>query len=208
MNKILPWLLLPLFLFGCAEAPIDITNFDVVLNSPRIKTFLLNNVKYASYETANHKVIAALFEYQAVMVLPLEIVNHTDEDVKADQYSIGLFDGRDLKPIKMLKREDLVAFKSKQQGGGAATAGGIEGQVIQGTLNAILGATNRDAKGYVLKGVDQAIDRYFSFRPIYAREAREGILCFLLDFKEEDPITLKIKLKGEVIKLQFLPRKT
>jgi len=207
MNKILPWLLLPLFLFGCAEAPINITHFDVVPNPPRVKTFLLNNVNYASYETTDHKVIAALFEYQAVMVLPLEIINLTDADIEAAQYSVGLFDGRDLKPIKMLKREDLIAFKNKQQGG-EAVVGGIEGQVIQGTLNAILGATNRDAKGYVIKGVDQAIDRYFTFRPIYAREAREGILCFLLDFKEEDPITLRIKLKGEEIKLQFLPRKT
>jgi len=57
----------------------------------------------------------------------------------------------------------------------------------------------------MLKGLDDAIDNYFSFRAIYAREKREGILCFMVDFKLEYPITLMIKIKDKVAWIRFLP---
>ena len=208
-HKIIPWLMLAavLYVAGCAQAPMSaqINRFDPQLQPPYTKTFIQGGETYITYENLNYKISAALFEYQSIIVLPLEIFNHTAFEIRPEEYVVSLHDGRDLKPIKMLTRTDLQAARSKL-GGGGGSSGGIQQQLIESTLNAIMEATNVSSKNTMIKSIDIAIDNYFQLRPIYAGEKREGILCFLVDFKLEYPITLMVKLKGEEIKLKFMPQ--
>jgi len=199
-------LFLAILSVGCARAPMSaqINRFDHQLQPPYTKTFIKDGETYVSYENVNYKISTALFEYQSIIVLPLEIFNHTASNIWLDEYAVSLYDGRDLKPIKMLTRTDLQAARSKIGGGGSS--GGIEQQLIESTLNAIMEAANVTTKNTMIKSIDIAIDNYFEFRPIYAGEKRGGILCFLVDFKMEYPITLMVKLKGEEIRLKFMPQ--
>jgi hypothetical protein len=138
------------------------------------------------------------------LLLSLQIYNQTGADIKPEEYSVGLYDGRDLKQITMLSRTDMMIVKDKLQG--KSTGGGLESQVIQGALNTVTGVTSVISKSEVSRGLDLATKSYFSFRPIYKHETRTGILCFVLDFRPEYPITLKVKIRDEEFKLKFMPK--
>lgn len=202
------WLFLTLavmILFcGCA-APVKINRFDPLADRPNLKTFTRDNETYLSFEDKNYRVTAALFEYNSVMVLPLEISNKTGSDIEPPEYSVSLHDGRDLKLIKMLKRSDLIAVRGKLRG--KSYGEGLEGMAINATVNVLMDAANVNTQKTMIKGLEQAIHDYFSFRPVYAHETRQGLLCFLVDFKLEYPLSLMLRIRDEYILLRFLPQK-
>lgn len=192
-------------LTGCAKTPIEVMRFDPINDTPDTKILVKNNETFISKRSKTFKVTSALFESQSIMIMPLEIVNYTGEDIQTSEYSVSLHDGRDMKQLKMLGRDELVAVKNKLEGNPGA--GGFENQIINTTVNTVMGMTNLSSKEYIIKSIADAIDNYFSFRPIYTREKREGILCFIIDFKPEYPITLVVKIKDEDFYFRFMPRK-
>lgn len=206
MFRKLLWLAPLALLLGCASSSVQpqITRFDPIMTEPQISSQVKFNEVYASYEADTFNIAAAIFEYQSLYVLPLEIANKTDKNIEPSEYSVSLHDGRDLKLIRMLTLDDLIAVKNKMTG---KSSGGIESQIISTTVNTIMSLTSLSSQGEVMRGLDMAIDNYFSFRPIYKHETRKGILCFMINFRAEYPITLLVKLRGEEVKLKFMPRK-
>ena len=203
-----PWPLLfalTLFLLGCAQVPLDLQRFDPIVDRPQKTIFLKDNEPYLAFEDRTVKVSAALFEYNTVIVIPLEITNRTGQDIVAADYTIALADGRDRKPVRLISRDDLVKIKEKYSGGGGSSSA-LQDQVIETTITSLMNAVNLPTKDRLIRIIDQGIDQYFEFRPVYARETRTGVLCFVPDFKLEYPLTLDLKVKGELIDLQFNPR--
>lgn len=198
-------LLVAVIVGGCGT-PIEINRFDPITKIPGTKSFTLDNEIYGSNENHQYRVAAALFEYNSVIVMPLEITNKTGRNIEPGQYSISLHDGRDLKTIRMLTRKELVAVKGKLEGNSSGS--GLEGMALEATVNALMTAANMPTKNVMVQGLNHAINDYFSFRPIYAHETRRGLLCFLVEFKLEYPIALIVKIHGEEFKLKFMPRKT
>jgi len=197
-------LLLVIIVGGCGT-PIEINRFDPITEMPGVKSFTLDNEIYASNANAHYRVAAALFEYNSVMVMPLEITNKTGRNIEPGQYSVSLHDGRDLKTIRLLTRKELVTVKGKLEGNGSG--GGLEGMALEATVNALMTAANVPTKNVMIQGLNHAINDYFSFRPVYDHETRNGLLCFLVEFKLEYPITLIVKIHGEPFKLKFMPQK-
>lgn len=193
------------FLCGCAEVPLEISRFDPVVDRPEVKLVLINNEPQAVFEDDKYKITAGLYEYNTIFALILAIRNETDKDLPADDYSIRLADGRDLKTIRMLTRQDLMATKSKYSSGGGS--GGFQDQLLQATMDTLMNTLNVSTKQRLIKIIDQGIEQYFAFRPIYANDKRDGVLCFLPDFKLEYPITLIIKIRDEKVEMRFTPPK-
>jgi hypothetical protein len=193
-----------LFIVGCSSAPFDINRFDPQDDQALTRVVLKGGEKYLAYESMAIDISVALFEYNNIIVMPLMIENKTDQTIPAKDYSLSLSDGRDRKPIKLVSRDDLAKFRAGMSGGGSANIP-LENQAVQAAFSAIEGVIRPSEKSAILKGVDIAINDYFQFRPIWAREKRQGILCFLVDFKLEYPLTLEFKLKGKPIDLRFMP---
>jgi len=184
--------------------------FEPVVNSPNLDTFISTELSIkgetmARYTLPNYKIQTAIFEALSIMIVPITIVNNTGDDLQPSEYSISLYDGRDMKPIKMLSRSDMIKVQDKLKGG---SGGRLEQQVINTAVDSFMDITNSTDKQAVIKGLDAAINNYFAFRPVYAYDKRFGVLCFLLDFKAEYPISLKVKIKKEDITLKFFPQKT
>lgn len=190
--------------FGCAEVPLDVSRFDPAIDpSGDVKAVIVNDEVYAVCESPENKITAALFSYNTIFVLSIDIENRTGRDILPGEYSVSLADGRDLKPIRMLSRQDLILAKSKDSSG---YGGGIQDQLIQATMDAVMNRMNVATKQKMYNMIDQGINGYFSFRPIFARDHRNGILCFLPDFVLEYPITLKVKIRGKGKDIIFVPR--
>jgi hypothetical protein len=206
MKKFLPLSLLLLLILGCAAVTttLDITYFEPIPDSPGMKTFVQDKITYVNYENHDYRITAALFEYNDICIVTLSITNETSSDVKSSDYSVGLYDGRDQKPLKIVSREDITAVRAKYAGSSSGLEiTGDTVKAVESAVTAIIGVVKPSTNDMVVKGLDQAIDNYFSFRPIYAKECRDGILSFLVDFKLEYPLTLKIKLRKEEIDLKF-----
>ena len=181
-------LVLPLLL-GCAQVPPEVNRFSPLENK---------------LENADVTGRAILYEYNSVLVLYVELSNKTARDITAKEYTIELSDGRDLKPVKMLKRSDLEEVKAKYSGGGAQ--GAIQDQLIAASMNNIMNAVNVPTRDKLISIIERGIDEYFEFRPLYAGEQRKGVLCFLPEFKLEYPLTLTIKERGKTLAVQFQPK--
>jgi hypothetical protein len=193
------------FLCGCAQVPLDVNRFDPVLDRKGITTVTIANETFAEYETPDLRLTTAIFEFNGVIANSLEIRNNSDADLPVSEYSFSLADGRDLKPIKILSRQDLVATRTKLAGGGSS--GNIQDQLIQATVDTILNSINTPTKNKLINIVDEGIKNYFSFRPVYAQGKRSGVICFLPDFQLEYPLTLTVKVRGETACFKFNPRK-
>ena len=204
MKKYLPCLLLLLLLVGCGAPPYEINRFEPQDDTGLTRVVLKGGEKYLAFEGKNIDISAALFEYNNIVVLPLTILNKTNKTIMPQDYSLGLYDGRDHKPIKLVTRDDLAKFRAGISGKGSPAIP-LENQAVQVAFSAIAGIIQPSEKEAIVKGMDVAINNYFEFRPIWAREAREGILCFLVDFKLEYPLTLEIKIEGQPVWLRFLP---
>ena len=198
-------LLLPL-LCGCAQAPLDVNRFDLISSLPNVTTASKEGGAYAVYDGPGSKVTAALFEYQNVYVVHLAIENKTSTDVQTKEYSVGLYDGRDYMPLKALTRKDLLDFKAQYSKPSGAVASFGAPDVVAALTN-VVNTVVPSSRAAILESIDHAVDSYYVFRPIYSHETREGIICYLLDFKPEYPITLRVALKGQNIDFKFMPEK-
>ena len=211
-------ILLPVFLIssvillvfsaGCSgsDPGMTIDRFEPIINPPKVTASVKNNESFINFKNNKYEITAGLFEAQSIMVMPISIANKSDNRIDTADYSISLHDGRDYKVIERLSRDTLITAKGKIEGNGSIS-GGIEQQVISTLITTVMSLTSVSQKNQVLQGMDMAVNNYFSFRPIYAHETRSGVLCFVIDFKPEFPLTLKIKLKDEIIHLQFMPKK-
>ena len=193
-------------LVGCSSAPYEINRFEPQDDAAPTRVVMKDGEKYLAFEGKNIDISAALFEYNNIIVLPLTMVNKTNKTIPAEDYSLGLYDGRDYKPIKLVTRDDLSKFRAGMSGKGTAVIP-LENQAVQVAFSAIAGVIQPSEKDAIVKGLDVAINDYFEFRPIWAGEARKGILCFLVDFKLEYPLILEITMEGKPIRLRFLPEK-
>jgi hypothetical protein len=193
-----------LLLLGCTQAAIEAVNYEPVIDQPAITTAVVSSEVFAEYTAADFRLTAALFEYNNVLALSLEIRNLTGEDLSAGDYSISMTDGRDRKPIIMLSRQDLISTKAKVAGTGGS--GPIQDQLIQATVDTLMNTINQPTKEKLIRIIDQGIDNYFSFRPVYANERRGGVLCFVPDFKLEFPLAVTVKINQEPYVIKFLPR--
>lgn len=170
--------LLPL-IFGCAQVPLDINYFVPAPGQPGIKTVVYNGGDYSDLQSANYTVDASPYEYNTIIALLLVVENKSGVDVQPADYTISLTDGRDLKPLKMLTRDDLIAIKAKYSGGGSGgSSGAIQDQLINNSMNMIMNTVNVPTKDKLINIINQGIDNYFAFRPVYARE--KGAACFVL----------------------------
>jgi hypothetical protein len=203
------FLALVVLLTGCVSAPlpppVKVIRFNPVISSPQITTFVEPRINetYIRYNSTDYVITSAVFESQSLLLAPLNITNNTSRNIEPDEYAVSLHDGRDLKKVKMLKRDDLIAIKTKIEG--VSSGGNIETQVFNNVMDSVMSITNNTEKQKLIQGLHTAINNYFSFRPIYSRETRSGILCFMLDFKAEYPLTLRVMIRDKAIDLQFLP---
>lgn len=200
------WLILLLIIVtaGCSAPPsqLKISRFKPI-TAANTKVVMFDKEAYGVYEDAKYKVMVVLYEYNAVMAMYIEITDKTGTNISVKDYSISLNDGRDLKALKTLTREDLIAAKAKLEQ--KSSGSNIVDQATAAIINAITSKLDLDSKNYLISTIGKAIDNYYAFRPIFKNETRKGILCFLVDFKLEYPLTLITKIKGEEIKIKFMP---
>jgi hypothetical protein len=189
---------------GCVPAAIDAVNYNPVTDRPEIKAILVSEEVFAEYGTGDYRVTIGIFEYNKVLAVSLEIRNLTAVDLSPKEYSVTLADGRDLKPIKLLSRQDLIATKAKVSG---ASTGAFQDQLIQATVDTVMNTMNQPTKDKLIEIIDQGIAQYFTFRPVYANDQRSGVLCFVPDFRLEYPLTVTVRIKGEPYIVKFLPRR-
>lgn len=202
------WLLpvILIALYGCGSPPVEVNRFDPLTGGPFISTLDKNGEIYASYLDPDIQVVTTIYEYNSIIVMPLSIINRTGQDIEASDYSLSLSDGRDLKTVTMLTRDDLVNVKGRLEGKGTDFGSGIEGMALAATVNAFEDLTNQPSTKMMVQGINQAINDYFEFRPLYAGEARTGLLCYLVDFKLEYPLSVRLKVKDKLIEIKFLPQ--
>lgn len=204
LKMTLTLLTLVFLLSGCTQPPLETNAYDPVLDQPGLKTVLISNERFAQYEDAKYRITSAVFEFNGVVAISLEIRNKTAVDLTAADYAISLTDGRDRQPVKMLSRADLVATKTKLAGG---SGGNIQDQLIQATVDTLMNTLNTPTKEKLIRIVELGIKEYYSFRSIYAGDKRSGVLCFLPDFQLEYPLTLTVRLKAETVNIRFFPAK-
>ncbi len=195
-------LLLPLLVFcGCA-APLEINRFQAAPAQPDLTVVTKDNEDHLRYADPDYVVTAALFEAKNVFVLSLEIENQTGTQINAQDYSVALCDGRDLKPLLQFSREDIINFKLAYESGQPIKTGEPAVDAALTTVGKLFQPSSRTE---ALKSLGQAIENYFSFRPLYPGETREGILCYHADFKLEYPLSLLVKIKEKTIAFKWLP---
>ena len=198
-------LLLPLFILcGCA-APLEINRFQPAPGQPELAVTRKANEDHLRYADADYIVTASLFEARNVFVLSLQINNQTDTRINAQDYSIALCDGRDLKPLLQFSREDIINFKLAYESGQPVKTGE---PAVDAALTTVLKLFQPSSRTETLKSLGQAIEDYFSFRPLYPRETREGILCYHADFRLEYPLSLLVKIKDKTIAFKWLPARS
>lgn len=211
MRKLFRFLPLLFLLLGCqAKLPIAtsemdlFTRFEQTPGQSQLKPLRYQNETYWHLEDLRHNVRVGIFGYQnSLVILMLSIENKGQDVIQPEEYAIKLYDGRDLKPIKILTRQDIQVIKARMAG---QAGKGIQDQVIESGLQVFSNITKLPTGNLLLKAAQEALDNYFSFRPIYPGEKREGILCFLADYKLEYPISLQINVRDDWYDMQFLPK--
>lgn len=193
------WLLTVFFVMGCSGNIVSLkyTRFGLVSGQQNISSATFEGESYFTREDSDYSVTVSLIEYQNAFVLPLSILNKTGEIVQPGQYSVSVTDGRDAKPLKLFERQDILGINSKK-----GTGTNIETQVLNSIMSTI--NTPFDEKSRMIAYI---ADNYFQFRPLYAGEKRKGILLYLMYFREEDPITVSVKIKNHRFNFSFLPVK-
>jgi len=205
MKKLAAFLVLFIFLCGCDGQELKFKTFEPTSLSPDMKVFQKDNLTYVEYQSKKYKVTVSLFEYQNFFIAPVEIDNLTNSDIATREYSIGLFDGRDYLPIKMLPIENLRSIQAGLNGGSPAFSYDSPEKALQTAVASILEKVQPSSKKAAAEGLERLIGEYYAFRPVYANETRKGLLAFLLDFPLEYPLSVIVKLKGERIDFHFMP---
>ncbi|MFA4858553.1 MAG: hypothetical protein WC901_07215 [Candidatus Margulisiibacteriota bacterium] len=193
---------LSLGLLGCTtQRPANLIEF-----SPKgctveaTDTFITDFDAFPVYKSKEFEVVASVYEYNLVLGLIVAIKNNTTKDLTPTDYTIGLADGRDLKPIKMLSREDLIIVRDKVAG---VSNRALQDRLIDTAYNNAMKVANMPTKDQLLALLNMSIEKYFSFRPIYAGKTRQGLLCFVSDFTLEYPLTLKMRVKKQSFTVEF-----
>jgi hypothetical protein len=190
---------------GCAKPPVQIKFYEPVITSPNQEIEVKNGQKAIEYFDNDYAVSASMVGSQGIMVVSLRIACRTGKDIKPDEYTIELADGRDLKPLKLISREVVMEYRKKlSTGQEIKTGNGMLDLALTQFSGIIQGMGNTELSQF-LKSVDWAVDHYFAFRTIYVNEPRGGVLCYYADFILEYPLTLRIKLRQKQIDLQFKP---
>ncbi len=207
MKKNWLWLLGLLLLTGCAATPVKIDVYKPLAASAREEVTTRAGYSFIEYADQKYRVGATLAGTQNVFVVSLKVTNLTGADLGPDDYAIALTDGRDAKPLTLLTRESVIKYRASLTGGTDLKSGNPMADLALGQLNNVFSALSEPEKNQVVRSVDWAIEHYFSFRPIYAGESREGVLCYYPGFVLEYPLTLKVKLKDDAVDLKFWPPK-
>ncbi|MFH1683463.1 MAG: hypothetical protein ABIA67_01125 [Candidatus Margulisiibacteriota bacterium] len=188
---------------GCAELPVDIIHYEPIVSSADQKIVSRGNNNVIEQTSAGHAVSAMLAGSENVFVLVLKIENKTSADIKAADYSIALTDGRDEKPLALLPREAVIDYRSKLAGGQEIKSGNAMMDLALAQLGRMTKSMSSSHLKEFLQSVDWAVDHYFAFRPIYAHDSREGVLCYYAAFIPEYPLTLKLKLNDKLTAFKF-----
>jgi hypothetical protein len=196
------FLLLPLFILcGCA-APLEINRFQPAPGQPDLTVITQANEDHLRHTDPDYTVTAVLFEARNVFVLSLAIQNRTNSRIDPADYSVGLHDGRDLKPLQQFSRDDIINFKIAYESGKPIRTGDA---AVDAALTTVVKVFDPSSRSELIKNLNQAIEDYFSFRPLYPKETREGILCYHADFRLEYPLSLLVRLKEKTIAFKWLP---
>ena len=198
-------LLLAVTLLGCAPAPVKIIRYEPVAISPREMVAVRGGEKYLDYMDEDYEISAALHGSENVFVISLRLMNKTAQDLKASEYSIGMTDGLDYKPLQLISREVVIEYRRKISTGQDIKSGNSMLDLGLNQLSGMVRGIGRTEFSQFLLSVDWAIAHYFAFRPIYAGRTREGVLCYYADFILEYPLTLRFRLKNRPIDFRFLP---
>lgn len=199
----LTFFLLTIFIFGCAQMPLEIIKYLPQNAGSKLEPSFIQDLNlYNVYEDNNFDVDANVYEYNNIIALLIAVKNKRAEMLSPEDYSIGLADGRDLKPVRMLSRQELLNIKLKYT---SNDRGAITDQAIEATMGNVMKIANFPTKEKMAELIDLGANNYFSFRPIYQGEIRQGILCFMPDFKLEYPLTVQVKLPGKVLALKYWP---
>jgi len=227
-------LLIFMILSGCATPP-GMTYLQPIPDSPNMKAYFHDNIETINYEDPNYVVTAELAKYKEFYIVALQITNETSSTITEEEYFIWLFDGKDYKPLKYLDNKTIAKIRNiyleaaqspmpekeyefKYYGSGytyygdsyAASYGSANlykqetAASVGNRLSSAVGTALET--GWVRQALDKVVDNYFSFRPIYANDSREGFLCFYADFPLDYPMILRVKLKGDIIEFKFRPR--
>ncbi len=194
-----------LLISGCfqnpIQDPIQITKYCPKENPILASSFLSNWDMYEIYRDQDVVINSSIYNVNGGVILFIAIFNNTREDISTTNYSITLTDGKDKKPIRMLERSDLIALKSKYLTG---SSGSLQDQLIQNTVDTAMKTVNLSTKDKIIEVINQGINNYFSFRPIYAGKTRQGIICLIPDFNLEFPLNLTIKINNKTFITQFI----
>jgi hypothetical protein len=140
-----------------------------------------------------------------VFVVSLRLTSGIDRDIEASDYSIVLTDGMDYKPMQLISREVVIEYRRKISTGQEIKSGNSMLDLGLNQLSGMIRGMGGSGYAQFLQSVDWAVEHYFSFRPIYARKTREGVLCYYADFILEYPLTLRLNLRGRRIDFRFVP---
>jgi hypothetical protein len=186
---------------GCVQRPMDVTELKPRgISVEAQSSFFRDFDMFPVYHGKDFSISASIFEYNLVLGVLLEIKNNSSKNLSAKDYAVTLADGRDHKIIKMLSRDDLVAIRSKVAG---TSDRALQDQLIETAFNNAMKVANVPTKDQMVALLNEGIQSYFAFRPIYAHETRRGLLAFVPHFTLEYPLTLTVKIKGETLAFEF-----
>lgn len=192
-------------LFGCTQITLKITKYAPQdmdnINIETSPSFISDLVFYKLHSDPSFEINANIYEFNNILSLLISIKNKTGKDLEPSEYSISLVDGRDLKKIKMLTLQNLLDIRARYTG----SKGAIQDQVIETTVSSALRVANVPTKEKLIELIDLGVNNYFSFRPIYSKETRQGVLCFIPSFKLEYPLGIMVKIKSNDYAFYFEP---
>ena len=196
-NKIIFSLLLltiAIIFSGCGNnvQSISLTRYHVT-SPTNLNPVIRFNEQYYVDATQDYNITFAMFGYKEFIAVDMSIKNKLFFDLSPKDYSIALFDGRDHLPIKLIDRDELALVEKKliDPKGFNLTSPSVQG--VFSSVNSIISMPENSSLG---QNIQNIINNYFAFRPIYARSARNGWLAFFHDFKLEYPLILIVKIKG------------
>lgn len=183
------------FTSGCggnSPQSISLTRYHII-SPTNLTPFLRFNEQYYVDAAQDFDLSFAMFGYKDFIAVNLDIKNKTYSDLEPKDYSFALFDGKDHLPIKLIERDDLNAIEKKliDPKGFNLTSPSVQG--VFSSIDSIMKMPENSSLG---QNIQNIINKYFAFRPVYARSTRSGWLAFFHDFQLEYPLLLKVTVKG------------
>src|SRR3989339_1917704 len=82
-----------------------------------------NGEEYIAYQSNDYNISAHLYGKVSMFGLALRIENKTDSLVGTSEYSVGVYDGRDHKPLRIIDRDKVIVYRNKLASGGSIKTG-------------------------------------------------------------------------------------